>query len=82
MKKSYIVLLTIASLVLLLLLYGAVVAAFGAVVAMLWNACLVGAIDGVRDINYLQSLGLVVLFQILLMSKSSIKKNKEDESNP
>jgi hypothetical protein len=69
MKESYIVLLTIASLVLLILLYGVVV-------AVLWNACLVGAIDGVRDINYLQSLGLVVLFQILLMSKSSIKSNK------
>jgi hypothetical protein len=74
MKESYIVLLTIASLVLLILLYGVVV-------ALLWNACLVGAIDGVRDINYLQSLGIVVLFQILLMSKSSIKKNKEDDSN-
>ena len=69
MKDSYIILLTIASLVLLILLYGVVV-------ALLWNACLVGAIDGVRDINYLQSLGIVVLFQILLMSKSSIKSNK------
>ena len=69
MKESYVLLLTIASLVLLVLLYGVVV-------AVLWNSCLVGAIDGVRDINYLQSLGLVVLFQILLMSKSSIKSNK------
>jgi len=29
----------------------------------LWNACLVPAIDGVREISWLQAWGLLVLFR-------------------
>lgn len=33
----------------------------------LWNACLVGAIDGINEISYMRTLGIVALFGILLI---------------
>jgi hypothetical protein len=41
-------------------------------VMMLWNGCFVGAIDGVKEIGWLQAWGLQFLFNILF--KTSITK--------
>jgi len=42
---------------------------FGALFALpvmwLWNGCLVGAIDGVQEVTYLQAWGLYILSHIL-----------------
>jgi hypothetical protein len=42
-------------------------------VMMLWNGCLVGAIDGVKEIGWLQAWGLQILanfiFKILISRK-------------
>lgn len=42
-------------------------------VYMLWNGCLVGAVNGVKEVTWLQAWGLNILFGILF-SKSSYKK--------
>lgn len=34
-------------------------------VMMLWNACLVGAVDGVREVTWLQAWGIQFLFGML-----------------
>ena len=34
-------------------------------VFLLWNGCLVGAIDGVHEIGWFQAWGLTMLFNIL-----------------
>ena len=44
-------------------------------VMMLWNGCLVGAIDGVREIGWLQAWGLQFLFGILFKTTISNKKD-------
>jgi hypothetical protein len=44
-------------------------------VMMLWNGCLVGAIDGVREIGWLQAWGLQFLFGILFKTTISTKKD-------
>jgi len=41
-------------------------------VMMLWNGCFVGAIDGVREITWLQAWGLQFLFNLLF--KTAITK--------
>jgi hypothetical protein len=41
-------------------------------VMMLWNGCLVGAIDGVQEIGWLQAWGLQFLFGILF--KTTVTK--------
>lgn len=46
---------------------------FSYFVMLLWNGCLVPAIDGVNQISWLQSLGLTVLFSLLF--KSSAKSS-------
>jgi hypothetical protein len=46
---------------------------FSLPVMWLWNGCLVGAIDGVREVTWLQAWGLNVLFGILF--KTSITKD-------
>ena len=35
---------------------------------MLWNLCLVGAIDGVREIGWLQAWGIAILSGLLFKS--------------
>ena len=40
---------------------------------LLWNGCLVGAIDGVREITWLQAWGLIILFGILFKTSVSTK---------
>ena len=43
-------------------------------VMMLWNGCLVGAIDGVREVTWLQAWGIQFLFA-LLFKTTITKKN-------
>jgi hypothetical protein len=38
---------------------------------LLWNGCLVGAIDGINPIGFWQALGLNFLFGILIKNSSS-----------
>jgi hypothetical protein len=42
---------------------------------MLWNGCLVGAVDGVHHVTWLQSFGIVVLFNILFKTASTKSKD-------
>jgi len=44
-------------------------------VMMLWNGCLVGAIDGVREIGWLQAWGLQFLLNLMFKSTVSTKQN-------
>jgi hypothetical protein len=41
----------------------------------LWNGCLVGAVDGVREIGWLQTWGLQFLFNLLFKANISTKKD-------
>ena len=43
-------------------------------VMMLWNLCLVGAIDGVQEVTWLQAWGIQFLFA-LLFKTTITKKN-------
>lgn len=40
-------------------------------VMLLWNGCLVGAVDGVKEVGWLQTWGLIVLCGVLFKSTSS-----------
>jgi len=42
---------------------------------MLWNGCLVPAVDGVKPIGWLQAWGLQFLIGILFKYQVSIKKD-------
>jgi hypothetical protein len=44
-------------------------------VMMLWNGCLVGAVDGVREVTWLQAWGLQFLFGLLF--KATVTKSKD-----
>jgi energy-coupling factor transporter transmembrane protein EcfT len=44
-------------------------------VMMLWNGCLVGAIDSVKEIGWLQSWGISILFGLLFKSTPTTKGN-------
>jgi len=37
-------------------------------VMMLWNGCLVGAVDGIREVTWLQAWGIQFLFALLFRS--------------
>lgn len=43
-------------------------------VQLLWNGCLVPAVDGVNEIGFFQALGLIFLFGTLFKN-SNVKKN-------
>jgi len=43
-------------------------------VQLLWNGCLVDAVDGVHPITFWQALGLTVLFSILFKSSTTSKQ--------
>ena len=45
-------------------------------VQLLWNGCLVGAVDGVHLITFWQALGLNFLFSILFKTSTTSSKNK------
>lgn len=42
-------------------------------VQLLWNGCLIGAVDGVHPIGFWQAMGLNFLFGMLFKSSSSSK---------
>jgi hypothetical protein len=42
-------------------------------VMMLWNGCLVGAIDGVHEVSWLQAWGISVLCGFLFKTSASTK---------
>jgi hypothetical protein len=42
-------------------------------VMMLWNGCLVGAVDGVNEVTWLQGWGLSFLFSILFKQGATTK---------
>jgi hypothetical protein len=44
-------------------------------VMMLWNGCLVGAVEGVREIGWLQAWGLQFMLNLMFKTKTSTKKN-------
>jgi hypothetical protein len=44
-------------------------------VMMLWNGCFVGAIDGVKEITWLQAWGLQFLFGLLFKATLTTKKD-------
>ena len=44
-------------------------------VMMLWNGCLVGAVDGVKEITWLQAWGLQFLFGLLFKASVTTKKD-------
>jgi len=44
---------------------------FSVFVWLLWNGCLVGAIDGVREITWLQSWGIMILCGFLFKGTSA-----------
>jgi len=43
-------------------------------VMLLWNGCLVGAIESVKAITWLQGWGIMILFGILFKPSISTKK--------
>ena len=45
-------------------------------VQLLWNGCLIGAVDGVHPITFWQALGLTFLFSILFKGTSTSSKGK------
>lgn len=50
-----------------------IIVALGLLVSLpvmwLWNGCLVGAVDGVHELTWFQSWGIVVLFNMLFKSQ-------------
>ena len=44
-------------------------------VMMLWNGCFVGAVDGVKEVTWLQAWGLQFLFGLLFKSTLTTKKD-------
>jgi hypothetical protein len=42
-------------------------------VMLLWNGCLVPAVDGVKEIGWLQAWGLMILFGVLFKSTTGKK---------
>jgi hypothetical protein len=44
-------------------------------VMMLWNGCLVGAVDGVKEIGWLQAWGIQFLCALLFKSALTTKKD-------
>lgn len=43
-------------------------------VMMLWNGCLVPAVDGTKEVSWLQAWGIQVLFGVLFKSGSHTSK--------
>lgn len=42
---------------------------------LLWNGCLVPAVDGIHELGFWQALGINVLFQMLFKSTNSVKSS-------
>jgi hypothetical protein len=43
-------------------------------VQLLWNGCLVPAVDGIHEIGFMQAMGLNFLFSILFKASTSYNK--------
>jgi hypothetical protein len=43
-------------------------------VQLLWNGCLVPAVDGIHEIGFVQAMGLNFLFSILFKASTSYNK--------
>lgn len=69
----------ISTAIAVILLAVAMAVAVGLLLALpvmwLWNGCLVGAVDGVHEIGWLQSWGILVLFGFLFKTTTSTKKD-------
>lgn len=46
---------------------------FSLPVMWLWNGCLVPAVTGVKEIGWLQALGLMILVNLILKTSASFK---------
>ena len=44
-------------------------------VYFLWNGCLVGAVDGVKEVTWLQAWGLMILSSFLFKTTVNTKKD-------
>jgi hypothetical protein len=55
-----------------LIIFAAVILAWP--VQLLWNGCLVGAVDGIHPIGFWQAMGLNFLFSILFKGTSTSSK--------
>jgi len=55
-----------------LIIFAAVILAWP--VQLLWNGCLVPAVDGIHTIGFWQAMGLNFLFSILFKSSTSMDK--------
>lgn len=58
-----------------LLIFAAVLLAWP--VQLLWNGCLIDAVDGVHPISFWQAMGLNFLFSILFKGSTSNSYNKK-----
>lgn len=44
-------------------------------VFMLWNGCLVDAVQGVKEVTWMQAWGINLLFGILFRNSTTVKKD-------
>jgi hypothetical protein len=65
----------IGALVVALLLIGFAALVLGYPTMLLWNNCLVPAVNGVHEIGFLQTIGLLFLFAILFKPTTTSKKD-------
>jgi len=63
-----------------LFVFVAIVAGFGLLVSLpvmwLWNGCLVPAVDGIKELSWLQSWGMLVLCGLLFKNSSASVTSK------
>lgn len=64
------ILFTFIGLMALIVIYGLIASL---PVMLLWNYCLVGAVNGINDIGWLQSWGLMILCGLLFKTSASSK---------
>ena len=72
MEKLFALLFALAGTIAFVLF---VCAIFALPVMLLWNYCLVGAVDGIHEIGFWQALGLLILTS--LMFKNNTKKDEK-----
>ena len=51
-------------------------------IQLLWNHCLVGAVNGVNPIGFWQALGILILFTLLFTPKTSQITKDEKPNTP
>jgi hypothetical protein len=75
MKNSAMFITGLITVVLTILIVSAI---FAWPIQMLWNYCLVGAVNGVNPIGFWQALGLLILFTLLFTPKTT-QINKDEK---